>query len=72
MRLARTKDAAGRFLLDVAKLVIGGVILAGVMQQGFGFAYLNILAGISVAICVALGFLLIAQSDNETKKEDTL
>ncbi|MDR0961448.1 MAG: ABC transporter permease [Mediterranea sp.] len=70
MRLTRTKDTAGRFLLDIAKLVIGGVILAGVMQQGFGYANLYIFAGISVLLCIVLGFLLIAQSDNEIKKED--
>ena len=40
MKFTKTKENAGKFLLDVAKLVIGGVILAGIMQQGIGYSKL--------------------------------
>ena len=69
MKFTKTKENAGKFLLDVAKLVIGGVILAGIMQQGRGYSKLYIYGGLSVLFFVAWGFILITLSDNENKKE---
>ena len=34
---------AGKFCLDIAKLVFGGVILAGIMQQGIEFTHCSLL-----------------------------
>lgn len=73
MKLTKTKETAGKFLLDVAKLVIGGVILAGIMQQGIGYTKLYIYGGLVVLLCIAWGFILIALSDEDNKKkEETL
>ena len=53
---------AGKFCLDIAKLVFGGVILAGIMQQGIDFNSL-FLTGLSVVLLfVIFGFYLIKKS----------
>lgn len=53
---------AGKFCLDIAKLVFGGVILAGIMQQGIEFNSL-FLTGLGVVLLfVAFGFYLIKRS----------
>ena len=53
---------AGKFCLDIAKLVFGGVILAGIMQQGIEFTSL-FLTGLGVVLLfVAFGFYLIKNS----------
>ena len=53
---------AGKFCLDIAKLVFGGVILAGIMQQGIEFNSL-FLTGLSVVLLfVVFGFYLIRRS----------
>ena len=53
---------AGKFCLDIAKLVFGGVILAGIMQQGIEFNSLFI-TGLSVVLLfVVFGFYLIKKS----------
>ena len=53
---------AGKFCFDIAKLVFGGVILAGIMQQGIEFNSL-FLTGLSVVLLfVIFGFYLIKKS----------
>ena len=55
---------AGKFCLDIAKLVFGGVILAGIMQQGIEFNSL-FLTGLGVVLLfVVFGFYLIRKSKN--------
>lgn len=53
---------AGKFCLDIAKLVFGGVILAGIMQQGIEFNSLFITGLVVVLIFVTFGFYLIKKS----------
>ena len=56
---------AGKFCLDIAKLVFGGVILAGIMQQGIEFNSL-FLTGLGVVLLfVVFGFYLIKQSNKK-------
>ena len=53
---------AGKFCLDIAKLVFGGVILAGLMKQDIEYVSL-FLIGLGVVILFAFwGFWLIAKS----------
>ena len=47
---------AGKFCLDIAKLVFGGVILAGIMQQDIEFNPLFITGLGVVLLFVAFGF----------------
>ena len=53
---------AGKFCLDIAKLVFGGVILAGIMQQGIEFNSLFITGLGVVLLFVVFGFYLIKKS----------
>ena len=53
---------AGKFCLDIAKLVFGGVILAGIMQQDIEFNPLFITGLGVVLVFVAFGFYLIKKS----------
>ncbi len=53
---------AGKFCLDIAKLVFGGIILAGIMQQDIDFNPL-FLTGLGVVLLfVSFGFYLIKKS----------
>lgn len=53
---------AGKFCLDIAKLVFGGVILAGLMKQDIEYVSL-FLIGLGVVLVFAFwGFWLIAKS----------
>ena len=56
---------AGKFCLDIAKLVFGGVILAGIMQQDIEFNPLFITGLGVVLLFVAFGFYLIKKSRTE-------
>ena len=54
---------AGKFCLDIAKLVFGGVILAGIMQQGIEFNSLFLIGLGVVMLFVTFGFYLIKKSN---------
>lgn len=56
---------AGKFCLDIAKLVFGGVILAGIMQQGIEFNSLFLTGLAVVLLFVVFGFYLIKKSKNK-------
>lgn len=53
----------GDFFIDVAKLVIGGVILAGLMKQDIDYALLALCALGAVSAFVGLGIYLIKVSN---------
>lgn len=48
----------GDFFIDVAKLIIGGVILAGLMKQDIDYLILAIVGGIVVTLFVVFGLWL--------------
>lgn len=55
----------GKFLIDIAKLVFGGVILAGIMKyESINPVLLFGIGGISVFICFVSGIILIALSNS--------
>ena len=54
---------AGKFCLDIAKLVFGGVILAGLMKQDLDYYLLFILGLLVVGIFCIYGFILLASSN---------
>lgn len=54
---------SGKFLIDIAKLVFGGVILAGIMKyESVNPALLFGVGGVAVVICFISGLILIALS----------
>ena len=53
----------GDFFIDVAELVIGGVILAGLMKQDIDYAFLALCAFGAVSAFVGLGVYLIKVSN---------
>ena len=56
---------AGKFCLDIAKLIFGGVILAGLMKQDIDYISLFFI-GLGVVVIFAFwGFRLIAKSKNK-------
>lgn len=59
---------AGKFCLDIAKLVFGGVILAGIMQQGIEFNSLFITGLAVVLLFVVFGFYLIKKSKFQNRR----
>ena len=59
---------AGKFCLDIAKLVFGGVILAGIMQQGIEFNSLFITGLAVVLLFVVFGFYLIKKSKQNNRR----
>ena len=57
----------GEFFIDVAKLVIGGVILAGLMKQGIDYLYLFWLSIGVVFLLVAFGMYLINYANKDKR-----
>jgi uncharacterized membrane protein YraQ (UPF0718 family) len=53
------KQEAAKFLLDVAKLLIGGVLLAGVMRQDIPPMVLFLIGGGVTILFVSVAFALI-------------
>ena len=51
-------EEIGKYLLDISKLVFGGVILAGVMNLELDRMVLFMSGGFSVLIAAVFGFIL--------------
>lgn len=60
------KEKAGDFLLDIAKLIFGGVILAGIVAEGVNKFWLYVIGGVIFLLCLLFAFVLY----KITKKED--
>lgn len=56
---------AGKFCLDLAKLVFAGVILVGLMRQDIGYVTLTIVGVVFILIFIGLGFYLMASKSNK-------
>lgn len=51
-------EEAGKYLLDVSKLIFGGVILAGVMNLNVDKIVLFIIGTLAVIVTAVIGFIL--------------
>jgi len=60
------KDVA-KFLLDIAKLLVGGILLTGIMRQDIPPILLFIVGGSVTALFIAAAFVLLWW-DNKLKK----
>ncbi len=60
-------DKFSDFSLDLAKLVFGGVILAGIMGMDVNTNYLFIIGGLSIIILTLLGYIFIVLKHNTRK-----
>ena len=61
---------SGRYMLDMSKLVFGGVILVGIMQiEGLSIQMLLIIGGISVVFSMLVGLVFPQQSQINKRKE---
>ena len=61
------KKELGRVLIDIAKLVIGGVILAGLMRQDIPPVFLFTVGGIVALLMICIGLALISIDSNNNK-----
>jgi len=61
------KKEIGKFLLDIAKLLIGGILLTGIMRQDIPAGLLFSIGGFVTALFVTAAFVLI-WLDNKLKK----
>ena len=52
------KEKAGDFILDIAKLVFAGVILASVVSEDINRVWLYVIGSLVFATCCAVAFLL--------------
>ena len=55
----------GKFFIDIAKLVFGGIILASIMKIEVDKSLLFILGGVAVIIFALAGLLFIALSKSK-------
>jgi len=62
------KKELGKILIDIAKLVIGGVILAGLMRQDIPPKYLFTVGGIVAVLMIFIGLILISLEEKSNKK----
>jgi len=53
---------AGKFCLDIAKLVFGGVILAGLMKQDMDYMLLFLVGLGVVLLFIGMGFYMLTKS----------
>ena len=51
---------AGKFCLDIAKLIFAGVVLAGLMKEDIEFAFLFCYGIMAAIFFMVLGFIIIA------------
>jgi hypothetical protein len=58
------KKELGKILIDIAKLVIGGVILAGLMRQDIEPVLLFTIGGIVSVSTIITGLVLISWKEN--------
>jgi uncharacterized membrane protein YesL len=63
------KKELGKVLIDIAKLVIGGVILAGLMRQDIPPVLLFVAGGVVAFILISIGLALISLSENKNNKK---
>jgi uncharacterized membrane protein YraQ (UPF0718 family) len=63
------KKEVGKILIDIAKLVFAGVILAGLMRQDLSAALLFTIGGISTVSMIVAGLMLIKTNNKEQDKE---
>jgi len=61
------KNELGKIMIDVAKLVIGGVILAGLMRQDIPAVYLLSVGGAVAVTMIFFGLKLISYNKIEKK-----
>ena len=61
------KKELGKVLIDIAKLVIGGVILAGLMRQDIPPVFLFLAGGIASIIMIGIGLALISWESKDNK-----
>ncbi|MDR1555405.1 MAG: ABC transporter permease [Tannerellaceae bacterium] len=54
------KKELGKIFIDISKLVIGGVILAGLMRQDIPPVYLFIVGGTAAVLMIIFGLVLIS------------
>jgi hypothetical protein len=58
------KKELGKILIDIAKLVIGGVILAGLMRQDIKPVLLFTIGGIVTVVMILIGLFLISWNED--------
>lgn len=58
----------GKVLIDIAKLVIGGVILAGLMRQDIPPGLLFTSGGTVAVLMITTGLVLISWKERNNKK----
>jgi hypothetical protein len=63
---------AGKLLLDVGKLAVGGVIIGGILRGGVPPVILIVSGTVAAMIFFILGLLWIAKEKQENKEEDDL
>lgn len=51
------KEKAGDFMLDIAKLIFGGVILAGIVSDNINRFWLYIIGAIVFVACCVFAFM---------------
>jgi len=62
------KKELGKVLIDIAKLVIGGVILAGLMRQDIPPVFLFTAGSIAAVSMIVAGIVLLAWEEKNNKK----
>ena len=53
------RKEVAKFLLDIAKLLVGGILLTGIMRQDIPPVLLFFVGGIVTAIFIAAAFVLL-------------
>ena len=66
------KKELGKVLIDIAKLVIGGVILAGLMRQDIPPIFLFSIGSMATVLMIITGLILISWEAQKVIKNNIL
>jgi len=63
------KKELGKVFIDIAKLVIGGVILAGLMRQDIPPVFLFVIGSIVTILMISAGLVLFSWEGKDNDKK---
>ena len=62
------REKAGDLLIDIAKLIIGGVILASIISENINTLLLYVIGSVCSIVLIFLGFYLYKFKSKEKEK----
>ncbi|WP_455640645.1 DUF6722 family protein [Parabacteroides sp.] len=66
----KTKERAGIYVLDISKLIFGGIILSGIVSEPINRWVMYTLATFCSLFIMIIGFVILKNFENQKKEEE--